>query len=302
MREESMNRAFVFSGCCRLLSVALASAVPWLDAADVPLVRISGGMALEWTSPAADDPILALIPEQVRDKIVVATIPGKGTLPGFNGGFGQPSDYPIQLFRGNRRLPLARYPNTGNIYITDFSESMGDNVRVNHYTGVMEFAKDKLPALPIWSCYAIMAAATTGWPELPVEIDSTGLPDIIMPMSSLEALQAMRPDMEALAAFSVELDVVGVHAFTLTDDGYTAHVRNFGPRYGIPEESATGTANAALTHYLQRHHLIPSPAECRFLQGEAMQRPSVIVTTAGTDGIVRVGGQCRIIGQGNLRV
>lgn len=150
--------------------------------------------------------------------------------------------------------------------------------------------------------HAIMAAATTGWPELPVEIVSTGLPDIIMPMSSLEALQAMRPDMEALAAFSVELDVVGVHAFTLTDDSYTAHVRNFGPRYGIPEESATGTANAALTHYLQRHHLIPSPAECRFLQGEAMQRPSVIVTTAGTDGIIRVGGQCRIIGQGNLRV
>ena len=149
--------------------------------------------------------------------------------------------------------------------------------------------------------HAIMAA-TAEWPELPVEIVSTGLPDIIMPMASQEALQAMRPDMEALAAFSLELDVVGVHAFALSDDGYTAHVRNFGPRYGIPEESATGTANAALTHYLQRRGLITPPATCRFLQGEAMQRPSVIVTTVGADGIVRVGGQSRIIGQGDLRV
>ena len=104
---------------------------------------LGGGVALKWNRPAADDPILALIPEQVRDKIVVATVPGKGSLPGFNGGFGQPSDYPIQLFRGDRRLPLARYPNTGNIYITDFSESIGVNDRINHYTGAMEFAKDK---------------------------------------------------------------------------------------------------------------------------------------------------------------
>ena len=80
------------------------------------------------------------------------------------------------------------------------------------------------------------------WPELPVEIVSTGLPDIIMPVASREALNAMRPDMAALAAYSIELDVVGVHAFALADDGYTAHVRNFGPRYNIPEEPATGTA------------------------------------------------------------
>ena len=44
-----------------------------------------------------------------------------------------------------------------------------------------------------------------------------------------EALNALRPDMAALAAYSIELDVVGVHAFALSDDGYTAHVRNFGP-------------------------------------------------------------------------
>ncbi len=140
------------------------------------------------------------------------------------------------------------------------------------------------------------------WPELPVEIVSTGLPDIIMPVTSREALNAMRPDMAALAAFSIELDVVGVHAFALVDDGYTAHVRNFGPRYNIPEESATGTANAALTHYLQRRGLVELGGSCRFLQGEAMGHPSVIATTLATDGDIWVGGKSCIVAKGDLLV
>ena len=136
----------------------------------------------------------------------------------------------------------------------------------------------------------------------PVEVISTGLPDIIMPVNSVEELEALQPDMDALAQLSRELEVVGVHAFAVTGDGYTAHVRNFAPLYGIPEESATGTANAALTHYLSRRGHISCPADCRFLQGEAMQRPSVIVTTLGADGTIRVGGESRIIASGQLMV
>ena len=138
------------------------------------------------------------------------------------------------------------------------------------------------------------------WPEMPVEVVSTGLPDIIMPMASVDALNAMRPDMAALAAYSIELDVVGVHAFALSDDGYTAHVRNFGPRYDIPEESATGTANAALTHYLQRRGLVKRGDDCRFLQGETMGRPSVVATTVDPDGVIWVGGSSCIVAKGEL--
>ena len=138
------------------------------------------------------------------------------------------------------------------------------------------------------------------WPSLPVEIVSTGLPDIMMPVMSLEALNALQPDMDALSDLSRQLGVTGVHAFAITADGYTAHVRNFGPLYGIPEESATGTANAALTHYLHRQGIIKAPAECRFLQGEAMKRPSVIATVLHADGNINVGGQYCIIARGEL--
>lgn len=135
---------------------------------------------------------------------------------------------------------------------------------------------------------------------LPVQVVSTGLPDIIMPVEGIDELNALSPDMDALAQLSDQLNVTGVHAFALSEDGYTAHVRNFGPLYGVPEESATGTANAALTHYLHNNGLMQAPAECRFIQGEAMQRPSVVATTLLEDGTIWVGGDSAIVAIGEL--
>lgn len=138
------------------------------------------------------------------------------------------------------------------------------------------------------------------WPLWPVEVVSTGLPDIIMPVGDPAALNALQPDMPGLAQLSRELGVTGVHAFALSQDTYTAHVRNFGPLYGIDEESATGTANAALTHYLHRRGHIAPNTECRFLQGEAMGRPSVVATELRPDGSIWVGGKCCIVASGQL--
>jgi len=46
------------------------------------------------------------------------------------------------------------------------------------------------------------------------EIISTGLPDIIVPFPSKEALNAITPNMKALAALSERYNVVGVYAFS----------------------------------------------------------------------------------------
>ena len=138
--------------------------------------------------------------------------------------------------------------------------------------------------------------------SLPPEVISTGLPDIILPVAGVDILNALTPDMDALAALSSDLQVVGVHAFATGNDGYTAHVRNFAPLYGIPEESATGTANAALTHYLHRHGLVADAAECRFLQGETMGRPSVVSTRLMAGGTIHVGGTSCILASGTLRL
>lgn len=183
----------------------------------------------------------------------------------------------------------------------------GDLKVVAGPTTMMQMAEPKLIATLSDTernrLYSIMGL--TGTTNLPVQIVSTGLPDIMLPVASIEALQNLHPDMKALSELSEKLQVVGVHAFALSDDSYTAHVRNFAPLYGIDEESATGTSNAALTYYLYHNGIIKAPARCAFLQGEAMQRPSVIATTLSNNDLqceIMVGGPCCVVAQGTLNL
>lgn len=139
-------------------------------------------------------------------------------------------------------------------------------------------------------------------PTLPVQIAYSGLPDIMIPLRDVSILQSLKPDMEAIAAITRKYETVSFHVFAFAGDGYTAHVRDFAPLYDIPEESATGTANAALTHYLQQNGRIPSTGDFSFLQGEAMGRPSIVATRVAPDGIIYVGGTATIVALGELKV
>lgn len=139
-------------------------------------------------------------------------------------------------------------------------------------------------------------------PNLPVQIVYSGLPDIMIPLRDLAMLQTLRPDMDAITAITHKHKAVSFHVFAFGNDGYTAHVRDFAPLYGVPEESATGTANAALTHYLQQNGCIPLSGDFSFLQGEAMERPSIVATHIAPDGIIYVGGTATIVARGELMV
>ena len=139
-------------------------------------------------------------------------------------------------------------------------------------------------------------------PTMPVQIAYSGLSDIMLPLSDVATLQNLKPDMNAIAALTKRYDAVSFHVFAFANDGYTAHVRDFAPLYEIPEESATGTANAALTYYLQQCGCLGIEAECAFLQGEAMGRPSVVATQVRKDGTIYVGGTAAIVAKGELFV
>ena len=135
---------------------------------------------------------------------------------------------------------------------------------------------------------------------MPVQIVSTGLPDLMIPLPDATTLQSLQPDMEAIAEITKKYDAVSFHVFAFGNDGYTAHVRDFAPLYDIPEESATGTANASLTYYLQQNGHLASDAECTFIQGEAMERPSIIATRIQSDGNIFVGGTAAIVAEGSF--
>lgn len=135
---------------------------------------------------------------------------------------------------------------------------------------------------------------------------STGLPDIMMPLATREELNAIEPDMKALSQLSDRYKVTGVHAFTLDgEEGVTAHTRNFAPLYDIDEEAATGTSNGALTYYLYLNGLIGSKDSCKIIQGEKMDRPSVILTEIDATGdkcLIKVGGSAVVLAEGEIKL
>lgn len=134
---------------------------------------------------------------------------------------------------------------------------------------------------------------------------STGLPDIMMPVMSFEDLHNIKPDFKALTELSKKYEVVGVHAFTLDGDDATCHVRNFAPLYDIDEEAATGTSNGALTYYGYLNGFISSGDNCKFVQGEKMERPSVIrshITADENSCMIRVGGGGVILAEGEINL
>jgi PhzF family phenazine biosynthesis protein len=135
---------------------------------------------------------------------------------------------------------------------------------------------------------------------------STGLPDIMMPLATQAELNAMEPDMKALAALSDRYKVTGVHAFTLdSEEGVIAHCRNFAPLYDIDEEAATGTSNGALTYYFYLNKLIAPVDHCKIIQGESMKRPSVILSDIDASGPqcrIKVGGSAVVLAEGEINI
>lgn len=139
-------------------------------------------------------------------------------------------------------------------------------------------------------------------PELPVQVAYAGLSDLMIPVADVATLNALQPDMDAIAELTAKHNAVSFHVFAFAHDAFIAHVRDFAPLYGVPEESATGTANAALSHYLAINKIIPTHGDFTFIQGEAMQRPSVVATRIANDGSVFVGGTAYILASGELHV
>lgn len=113
--------------------------------------------------------------------------------------------------------------------------------------------------------------------NLPVQIVSTGLPDVIVPVVNLKTMQTLLPNMTKISKICEENKAGSFHVFSIeTLFNKSAHCRDFAPLYAIPEEAATGTASAALACYLYKFGLIKNSTKLIFEQGYEMKRPSEI--------------------------
>ena len=154
--------------------------------------------------------------------------------------------------------------------------------------------------------------------EAPVQVVSTGVRQLFVPVRSLEEVQSLDPSRlntrvitQLLHTLDPEThchDCLMVLTTETVNEWAQVHTRLFAPEMGISEDPATGSASGGLGAYLVKYGLIPAtPPTTIFTaeQGIEMGRPSRIdVEVEGQPGavsMVRVGGEAIPLIEGTLR-
>jgi trans-2,3-dihydro-3-hydroxyanthranilate isomerase len=148
--------------------------------------------------------------------------------------------------------------------------------------------------------------------DLPIEVVSTGIKSIDIPICTLEALDRIRINSSVLSEAYLAYGAVGCYAFTFKTREESSFVaaRFFAPDDNILEDPATGSAAGALSGYLVNHGVVND--ECRtgdsfqfvIEQGDTMGRPSrIFADVTGQPGKiegVRIGGTSVVVAKGEV--
>jgi trans-2,3-dihydro-3-hydroxyanthranilate isomerase len=148
-------------------------------------------------------------------------------------------------------------------------------------------------------------------PDLPAQVYSTGLPGLIIPLVSLDAIRRIELNIQVFNDICRSVSVTGAEVFTLEtiDKAHHIHVRNFDPLVGVHEDPATGSMAGALGAYMLAKNVFDYEYEASTThmvieQGYEMGRPSLIEVEVdirqGAVTEVRVGGQVVVVIEGEL--
>jgi len=144
--------------------------------------------------------------------------------------------------------------------------------------------------------------------RLPVEVVSTGLPVVIVPVRTLTAVKSIRAEPTGTKEICEKLGAYGLMVFTTmtVEDWASVHARMFVASIGIAEDPATGSAGGALGAYLVKNGVVDVGPTTEVLveQGYEIDRPSRLTVQVFSDDDaiqeIKVGGQAVMIAEGAL--
>lgn len=248
------------------------------------------------------------------------------------------ADFKVRIFTPVEELPFAGHPVVGTHWIlahlgrVDLREPV-TRVHLELGVGVLPadlhviagevvqvvMTQDHPTFYPVLEDVSDLAAGLGLPPEailksgLPVQVVSTGVPQMMVPVRSLAEVQSLGADRLNVAALNQVCRAAGtkcVHVFTFETEQpeATVHVRMFAPMLGVPEDPATGSANGALAAYLIHHRAVPVAEPTTYIvseQGAEMGRPSMLYAevdlVGGEIAAVRLGGQVVPVAKGVIR-
>jgi trans-2,3-dihydro-3-hydroxyanthranilate isomerase len=238
------------------------------------------------------------------------------------------ADFAARYFTPAEEIPLAGHPTLATAFALVASGRFrlaGEHTRLvlalkaglipvdiyaagEHITRIV-MTQNKPQFLQAYSAQEVLPAfhlhPEDALPGAPLQTVSTGTPQLMIPLRSLEALRRARVDVPAYTALRQRGDFFSPHLFCLqgaTPAGQT-FARHFGVPPDSPEDPFTGSATGGMAAYLWRYGLIGEPAFTAE-QGHWMQRPgsgsAEVIGPPNDIQAVRVGGAAVGILEGTL--
>ena len=227
----------------------------------------------------------------------------------------QQSDFKLDFFTPTRQIAhcghatiavFSYLASLGKITKPQSSKETIDGTRAIVLSGGMAFMEQKAPRYqelgePVGVADVMKSLGLTlsdVHEQIAPVVVNTGNSFMLVPLRDEKTLASLTPDMPAISEISDRLDLIGYYAFTVETKQASsdAAARMFAPRYGIPEESATGMAAGPLACLLYDRMNVKK-SEIVIEQGYLMQPPSPSTLFARldvADGAIRsllVGGR-----------
>ena len=220
----------------------------------------------------------------------------------------------IRIFTPMDELPFAGHPVLGTAFVLAAPLQLEEIVletgmglvpiRLQREESRISFGWMSQP-VPTFEPFAaaaeLLAAVGVERSELPVEIYDNGVRHVYIALPSVEAVEVLEPDLQALKRLQ---GIVGTNCFA--GEGQRWKTRMFAPADGVPEDPATGSAAGPLACHLARHGRIPFGDEIVISQGAEIRRPSTLQArvrgTAERIESVEVGGSAVIVARGEFKL
>jgi trans-2,3-dihydro-3-hydroxyanthranilate isomerase len=142
--------------------------------------------------------------------------------------------------------------------------------------------------------------------KFPVQLVSTGVPFVLVPLASLKAIRGIRIDQTALGKLFEETKTTLIFVFTRETYSKRNHLnaRGLGLPVTIPEDPATGSASGCLAAYMVNHGYFGNhEVDVRVEQGYEIDRRSLLMLRAHEtpEGIeINVGGRVQPVASGEF--
>jgi|SRR5438128_8989200 len=229
-------------------------------------------------------------------------------------------EFEVRIFTPDMEVPFAGHPTLGSAFVIRelLGWSRGDRLVLNLGVGQIPVVfsngtlmmEQKQPSFSVIiadrSRIAEMLSIEVAdlMPNFPVQVISTGLPSVIIPLKSMEAVSrcVIRHDRYQRFIDDTVKAALLVFAPETIKAENDLHVRVFVDDYGFFEDPATGSANGNLAAYLLEHRYFGKAAlTYRVEQGYEMGRPSLLEVAAekiNSDFVIRVGGRVYPVAEG----